>query len=62
MFIANAEWTNRGVGVLRFRFEVGRSAASLCCDYNPAIKKVIFSQFIVRHRVNSQKRIGIAAF
>ena len=62
VFVANAHGANRGFGGFRFGFgEVGGSSAAFSGDYNPAVKQVIFSKFVVRH-IRQKECWGILAF
>jgi len=38
--------------------KVGGSFAAFFCDYDPAVKQVIFSKFIVRHRGRQYTLVG----
>src|SRR3990170_7057941 len=50
VFVAHAQGTDCSLSGFKLWFgEVGRAAATFGSDYNPAIKQVIFSKFIVRH-------------
>jgi hypothetical protein len=50
IFVANAHGANRGFGGFLFGFgEICGSAATFSCDYDPAVKQIVFSKFIIRH-------------
>lgn len=62
MLVARAHGADVGCGLCFFLFgEVGGSSAAFRGDYDPAVKQIIFSKFVVNHygKLPCREKIGL---